>query len=114
MFPKLIDTGGFFLPTYGVLVAAAFLVAIWLTGRLAGSSKDRVKAVRLRGELSQGLVCRPRALEGGDLADLREDEQTADAEDPDACFHGGVQPKRARGSVHDVAAEQRADAQAEH
>lgn len=35
MFPKLIDTGGFFLPTYGVLVAIAFLVAIWMTGRLA-------------------------------------------------------------------------------
>ena len=35
MFPKLIDIGGFFLPTYGVLVAIAFLVAIWLTGKLA-------------------------------------------------------------------------------
>jgi phosphatidylglycerol:prolipoprotein diacylglycerol transferase len=35
MLPKLIDTGSFYLPTYGVLVAAAFLVAIWLTGKLA-------------------------------------------------------------------------------
>ncbi len=35
MLPKLIDTGGFFLPTYGVLVAIAFLVAIWLTGKLS-------------------------------------------------------------------------------
>lgn len=45
MFPKLIDTGGFFLPTYGLLVAVAFLVAIWLTGRLAvkaGLSSDKV------------------------------------------------------------------------
>jgi RNA ligase (TIGR02306 family) len=33
-----------------------------LTGRLAGSKHDRVKAVRLRGELSQGIVCRPAAL----------------------------------------------------
>lgn len=39
-----------------------------LTGRLAGSRSDRVKAVRLRGELSQGIVCRPRALDGVDLA----------------------------------------------
>jgi phosphatidylglycerol:prolipoprotein diacylglycerol transferase len=38
MFPKLIDTGGFFLPTYGVFVAVAFLVAIWLTGRLAAKA----------------------------------------------------------------------------
>lgn len=35
MFPKLIDTGSFFLPAYGVLVAAAFLAAISVTGRLA-------------------------------------------------------------------------------
>lgn len=44
-----------------------------LTGRLAGSSKDRVKAVRLRGELSQGIVCRPKALahlwRGGEYED---------------------------------------------
>jgi phosphatidylglycerol:prolipoprotein diacylglycerol transferase len=35
MLPKLIDLGGFFIPTYGVLVALAFLSAIWLTGKLA-------------------------------------------------------------------------------
>ena len=38
MFPKLLDFGGFFLPTYGVLVAAGFLAALWLTGRLAKRS----------------------------------------------------------------------------
>ncbi|MGY0062679.1 RNA ligase (ATP) [Streptomyces sp. LZ34] len=38
-----------------------------LTGRLAGAGHNRVKAIRLRGELSQGLVCRPRALAGVDL-----------------------------------------------
>jgi phosphatidylglycerol---prolipoprotein diacylglyceryl transferase len=35
MLPKLIDLGSFYLPTYGVMVAIAFLVAIWLTGKLA-------------------------------------------------------------------------------
>ena len=35
MLPKLFEHGTFFLPTYGVLVAIAFLVAIWITGRLA-------------------------------------------------------------------------------
>ncbi|MFE7586155.1 RNA ligase (ATP) [Streptomyces gardneri] len=39
-----------------------------LTGRLAGKDSDRVRAVRLRGELSQGIVCRPGALAGTDLA----------------------------------------------
>lgn len=34
-----------------------------LTGRLAGSAQNRVKAVRLRGELSQGIVCLPKAVE---------------------------------------------------
>jgi RNA ligase (TIGR02306 family) len=38
-----------------------------LTGRLAGGRSDRVKAVRLRGELSQGIVCRPKALADVDL-----------------------------------------------
>lgn len=33
-----------------------------LTGRLAGKDCNRVKAIRLRGELSQGIVCRPKAL----------------------------------------------------
>lgn len=34
-----------------------------LTGRLAGKQKNRVSAVRLRGELSQGIVCRPKLVE---------------------------------------------------
>lgn len=33
-----------------------------LTGRLAGTHKNRVKAIRLRGELSQGIVCRPEKM----------------------------------------------------
>jgi len=35
MYPKLFSSGDFFLPTYGVLVAIAFLVGLWLTTRLA-------------------------------------------------------------------------------
>jgi len=35
MLPKLISIGSFFLPTYGVLVAAGFLVALAITVRLA-------------------------------------------------------------------------------
>lgn len=38
MFPKLIDLGGFFLPTYGVMVAVGFLAALWLVARLARAS----------------------------------------------------------------------------
>lgn len=38
MLPKLLDLGGIFLPTYGVLVALGFLTALWLTGRLARQS----------------------------------------------------------------------------
>jgi phosphatidylglycerol---prolipoprotein diacylglyceryl transferase len=35
MFPRLIQFGGFSLPTYGVLVAAAFLVALAMASRFA-------------------------------------------------------------------------------
>lgn len=34
-----------------------------LVGYLAGKAKNRVKAIRLRGELSQGIVCRPKVLD---------------------------------------------------
>ena len=34
MYPKLIEVGTFYLPTYGVLVAIAFLLAIWMTTKL--------------------------------------------------------------------------------
>ncbi|GAA3024706.1 RNA ligase (ATP) [Streptomyces glomeratus] len=56
-----------YIPEQSVL-PAALIEELGLTGRLAGSTSDRVKAVRLRGELSQGIVCRPRALADVDLA----------------------------------------------
>ncbi|MGW7266800.1 RNA ligase (ATP) [Streptomyces sp. NPDC054842] len=56
-----------YIPEQSVL-PAGLIDELGLTGRLAGSGADRVKAVRLRGELSQGIVCRPKALAGVDLA----------------------------------------------
>ncbi|MGW0660206.1 RNA ligase (ATP) [Streptodolium elevatio] len=56
-----------YIPEQAVL-PAGLIEELGLTGRLAGADKDRVKAIRLRGELSQGIVCRPRALAATDLA----------------------------------------------
>ncbi|WP_328945869.1 RNA ligase (ATP) [Streptomyces sp. NBC_00250] len=56
-----------YIPEQAVL-PAGLIEELGLTGRLAGGKSDRVKAVRLRGELSQGIVCRPGALAGTDLA----------------------------------------------
>ncbi len=56
-----------YIPEQAVL-PAELIEELGLTGRLAGSKADRVKAVRLRGELSQGIVCRPKALADVDLA----------------------------------------------
>ncbi|MGA5556514.1 RNA ligase (ATP) [Streptomyces lavendulocolor] len=56
-----------YIPEQAVL-PAGLVEELGLTGRLAGKASNRVKAVRLRGELSQGLVCRPRALADVDLA----------------------------------------------
>ncbi|MBO1331912.1 RNA ligase (ATP) [Streptomyces sp. VRA16 Mangrove soil] len=56
-----------YIPEQSVL-PAALIEELGLTGRLAGGNADRVKAVRLRGELSQGIVCRPGALADVDLA----------------------------------------------
>ncbi|MFD5426325.1 RNA ligase (ATP) [Streptomyces sp. NPDC127084] len=55
-----------YIPEQAVL-PAVLIEELGLTGRLAGRASDRVKAVRLRGELSQGIVCRPRALSDTDL-----------------------------------------------
>ncbi|GHA60784.1 RNA ligase [Streptomyces tauricus] len=55
-----------YIPEQSVL-PRELIEELGLTGRLAGSGSDRVKAVRLRGELSQGIVCRPRALADMDL-----------------------------------------------
>ncbi|GAA1257632.1 RNA ligase (ATP) [Kitasatospora nipponensis] len=56
-----------YIPEQAVL-PAELIEELGLTGKLAGSAADRVRAVRLRGELSQGVVCRPAALAGVDLA----------------------------------------------
>ncbi|MFD7436616.1 RNA ligase (ATP) [Streptomyces sp. NPDC059861] len=56
-----------YIPEQAVL-PAGLIEELGLTGRLAGGKVDRVKAVRLRGELSQGIVCRPKALADVDLA----------------------------------------------
>ncbi|WP_405020251.1 RNA ligase (ATP) [Kitasatospora sp. NBC_00070] len=57
-----------YIPEQAVL-PPALIEELGLTGKLAGSAHDRVKAVRLRGELSQGIVCRPAALAGTDLTE---------------------------------------------
>ncbi|NUK00183.1 RNA ligase (ATP) [Streptomyces lunaelactis] len=56
-----------YIPEQAVL-PTELIEELGLTGRLAGRASDRVKAVRLRGELSQGIVCRPRAVADIDLA----------------------------------------------
>ena len=49
------------------IVPDNLLAELGLSGRLAGKDGNRVKAVRLRGELSQGIVCRPKGLAGNHL-----------------------------------------------
>ncbi|MEV5439163.1 RNA ligase (ATP) [Streptomyces sp. NPDC052682] len=61
-----------YIPEQAVL-PAGLIEELGLTGRLAGSDHNRVKAVRLRGELSQGIVCRPKALADVDLARAAQD-----------------------------------------
>ncbi|WP_426569795.1 RNA ligase (ATP) [Streptomyces canus] len=61
-----------YIPEQAVL-PAGLIEELGLTGRLAGGNADRVKAVRLRGELSQGIVCRPKALADVDLARAAEE-----------------------------------------
>ena len=55
MFPKLFQWGDFFIPTYGVLLAIAFLTALWLAGRLGrsvGLNTERIMDIGLIAALS--------------------------------------------------------------
>jgi phosphatidylglycerol:prolipoprotein diacylglycerol transferase len=63
MLPKIVEWGDFFLPTYGVLLAIAFLTAIWLAGRLGakvGIQGDRIMDI--------GLVAALAGIAGAKLA----------------------------------------------
>jgi len=44
------------------LLPPELIEELGLTGKLAGRDGNRVKAIRLRGELSQGIVCRPKKI----------------------------------------------------
>jgi len=62
MFPELIQTKYLTIPTYGVLVAIAFLTALWMAGRLArkaGLNHDSVTNL--------GIYCALAALGGAKL-----------------------------------------------
>src|SRR5579864_6227717 len=52
MLPEVFHIGGFFLPTYGLLVAIAFLTALWVTGRLAVKAGLQQESV-----LNVGIYC---------------------------------------------------------
>jgi len=60
-----------YIPEQAV-VPQALLREMGLEGKLAGKAKNRVKAIRLRGILSQGLVypARPEWQEGADVANI--------------------------------------------
>ncbi|CAM3238557.1 RNA ligase (ATP) [Stackebrandtia soli] len=56
-----------YIPENAVL-PEALIAEFGLTGKLAGAARNRVRHVRLRGELSQGIVCRPQVFAGIDLS----------------------------------------------
>jgi phosphatidylglycerol---prolipoprotein diacylglyceryl transferase len=62
MHPKLVSIGDFFLPTYGVLVAAGFLTGLWLTVRLARRSGLNAELVA-----NLGVYCALTGLLGAKL-----------------------------------------------
>jgi len=62
MFPKIISIGDFFLPTYGLLVSAAFLTGLWVIVRLARRSGLETELVA-----NLGLYCALSGLAGAKL-----------------------------------------------
>ncbi len=62
MFPEVFRIGGFFLPTYGLLVAIAFLAALWIAGRLAAKAGLHKETV-----LNLGIYCALAGIVGAKL-----------------------------------------------
>ncbi len=62
MLPKLISHGDFFLPTYGVMVALAFLAALWIIGRLAREAGLKSEPV-----MNLGIYCALAGMLGAKL-----------------------------------------------
>lgn len=68
-FRAIVPKGQYKTGDYALYIPEAALVPddlleeIGLTGRLSGSGKNRVKAIRLRGVVSQGIVCRPAVMD---------------------------------------------------
>lgn len=67
-----------YIPEYSVL-PENLISALGLEGKLSGSNKDRVKPVKLRGELSQGLVAPLSFLPDGLVEERGENGDFADA-----------------------------------
>jgi RNA ligase (TIGR02306 family) len=64
-----------YIPEQAIL-PPGLIKELGLEGKLAGKQANRVKAVRLRGELSQGIVCRPTAVYRLWFTEEKHDEPT--------------------------------------
>jgi len=62
MLPKLVQTGSFYLPTYGVLVAIAFLTALWIAGKLG-----RLQGLNREAIMNLGIYCALAGIIGAKL-----------------------------------------------
>src|SRR5689334_6816109 len=62
MLPHLITIGGYSQSTYGLMVAIAFVVAIWITGRLAHEAGLSQEAV-----VNLGMYCALAGIVGAKL-----------------------------------------------
>ena len=62
MFPEVFRIGGFFLPTYGLLVAVAFLTALWVAGRLA-----EITGLNRESVVNLGIYCALAGIVGAKL-----------------------------------------------
>jgi RNA ligase (TIGR02306 family) len=68
-FRAIVRKGEFVSGDYAVYIPEKAIIPddlleeIGLTGRLSGAGKNRVKPMKIRGQLSEGIVCRPAALD---------------------------------------------------
>jgi RNA ligase (TIGR02306 family) len=110
-----------YLPIDSIL-PPRIIEALGLVGKLSGAAKNRVKTIRLRGEISQGLVATPGKVlpEHFDVATLREGQDVTELlgviryePEPEPCQAGTLVPLPTGVSLYDIEGAERYVAQLE-
>lgn len=85
------------------LLPEELIAKLGLTGKLAGSKRNRIKTVRLRGQISQGIVITPEHAPDGTPEEITSHLGITKYEPPEVCIQKGILVSLPQGqSMYDI------------